>query len=119
MWEYDPRNERLRLVFESPDKKILDKPDNITVSPRGGIVLCEDGDFIPQRLQGLTPDGRIFPLAANNVRLSGEKNGLRGDFREQEWAGVCFSPDGEWLFANIQEPGITFAITGPWEKNFI
>ena len=25
-------------------------------------------------------------------------------------------PDGRWLFANIQTPGITFAITGPWEK---
>jgi secreted PhoX family phosphatase len=31
-----------------------------------------------------------------------------------EWAGACYSPDGQWLFVNIQSPGITFAITGPW-----
>jgi secreted PhoX family phosphatase len=35
------------------------------------------------------------------------------DYRQQEWAGATFSPDGEWLFVNIQTPGITFAITGP------
>ena len=33
-----------------------------------------------------------------------------------ETAGVIFSPDGEWLFLNIQTPGITLAITGPWHK---
>lgn len=34
---------------------------------------------------------------------------------QAEFTGACFSPDGETLFANIQDPGITFAITGPWE----
>jgi secreted PhoX family phosphatase len=29
-------------------------------------------------------------------------------------AGACDSPDGKWLFFNIQSPGITFAVTGPW-----
>jgi uncharacterized protein len=116
IWEYDPRNERIRLLYESPNSQALDAPDNICVSPRGGIVVCEDGDFVPQRLHGLTRDGRIFPLADNHVQLNGEKNGFRGDFRDQEWCGSCFSPDGKWLFANIQTPGITFAITGPWEE---
>ena len=32
-----------------------------------------------------------------------------------EFAGPRFSPDGKWLFVNIQVPGITCAITGPWE----
>ncbi len=114
VWEYDPRTEQLRLVFESPSAKVLEKPDNVTVSPRGGIVLCEDGDLAPQRLQGLTPDGRLFPFAANNVVLNGEKNGFKGDYRRQEWCGACFSPDGKWLFVNMQKPGITHAITGPW-----
>jgi hypothetical protein len=27
-----------------------------------------------------------------------------------------FGWTGEWLFINIQTPGITFAITGPWEE---
>ena len=31
-----------------------------------------------------------------------------------EFAGPTFSPDGQWLFVNIQVPGITCAITGPW-----
>jgi len=30
-----------------------------------------------------------------------------------EIAGPCFSPDGRWLFLNIQA-GITCAVTGPW-----
>ena len=30
--------------------------------------------------------------------------------------GPAFTPDGEVLFVNIQTPGITLAITGPWER---
>ena len=41
---------------------------------------------------------------------------FRGDFRGIEWAGACYSPDGKWLFANIQTAGITFVITGPWQE---
>ena len=33
----------LRLVFESPSPDILDSPDNIVLSPHGGLLLCEDG----------------------------------------------------------------------------
>jgi len=50
----------------------------------------------------------------DDVVLNGERNGIVGDFRGSEWAGVTYSPDGDWLFANIQSPGITVAITGPW-----
>jgi len=69
-----------------------------------------------QRLHGLTTQGVLFPLAENNMVMHGEKNGIKGDFRAEEWAGVCFSPDGEWLFANMQNPGLTVAITGPWKE---
>ena len=106
--------ETLTLIFESPNQATLDNPDNIAVSPRGGLILCEDGDLSGQRMQGLTLDGQIFPFAQNNVQLSGERNGISGDFRGSEWAGATFSKDGTWLFANLQSPGITFAITGPW-----
>jgi hypothetical protein len=116
VWEYNPRTEQLRLIFESPGARILDKPDNITVSPRGGIVLCEDGKTVSQRLQGLTPDGKLFPFAENNIVLKGEKNGFEGDYRIEDWCGACFSADGKWLFANIQGPGFSVAITGPWEN---
>nr|BBJ54585.1 hypothetical protein SAVMC3_72140 [Streptomyces avermitilis] len=33
-----------------------------------------------------------------------------------EFTGVTFSPDGRTLFANIQDPGIMLAITGPWKR---
>jgi secreted PhoX family phosphatase len=43
-------------------------------------------------------------------------NGITGNFAGSEFAGACYSPDGERLFANIQSPGITVAITGPWQN---
>jgi secreted PhoX family phosphatase len=116
VWEYNPTRDQLRLIFESPSFEVLDMPDNLTVSPRGGIVLCEDGKLPQQRLHGLTAQGELFTLAQNNIHLAGEKNGFKGDFRKYEWAGATFSPDGQWLFANIRMPGVTFAITGPWER---
>jgi hypothetical protein len=113
IWEYSPANETIRLLFQSPGAAVLNAPDNITVSPRGGLVLCEDGSGV-EFLHGLTIEGEIFPFAQNNVVLNGERNGFVGDYRGSEWAGACYSPDGKWLFANLQSPGITFAITGPW-----
>jgi secreted PhoX family phosphatase len=113
IWTYDPRRETISLLFQSPGAAVLNAPDNITVSPRGGLVLCEDGSG-EEFLHGLTVGGEIFPFAKNDVVLNGERNGIVGDFRGSEWAGACYSPDGEWLFANLQSPGITFAITGPW-----
>ena len=118
IWEYDPGEERIRLLFESPAAEVLDMPDNMCVGPRGGLVLCEDGggeDYV----RGLTTEGEIFPFVRNNVILAGERNGLEGDFREGEFAGATFSPDGKWLFVNAQSPGITFAITGPWGDQLI
>ncbi len=100
-------------MFESPSADVLNAPDNITVSPRGGLVLCEDGDG-DQFLHGLTVDGEIFQFAKNNTVLNGEQNGITGNFTGSEFAGACYSPDGDWLFVNIQTPGITLAITGPW-----
>jgi uncharacterized protein len=115
VWEYDPMEEIIRLVFQSPGADVLNNPDNITVSPRGGLVLCEDGSGV-EYLHGLTVNGEIFKFAQNNVVLNGERNGIIGNFTTGEWAGACYSPDGHWLFANLQSPGITFAITGPWKS---
>ena len=115
IWVYDPRNETMSLLFQSPGASVLNAPDNITVSPRGGLVLCEDGSG-EEFLHGLTVDGEIFQFAKNNVFLNGERNGITGDFRGSEFAGACYSPDGHWLFCNIQSPGITFAIRGPWKS---
>ncbi len=106
VWSYRPDVQggggMLTLVFESPGSEVLDYPDNLCVSPRGGILLCEDGggqNFV----RGLTPTGSLFDFALN----------LESD---SEFAGSTFSPDGRTLFLNIQNPGATFAIWGPWER---
>lgn len=114
VWFLDPAAGRLRVVFESAAAATLDNPDNMTLSPRGGLVLCEDGQSDPSRLHGLSSRGDLFTFAESDVVLAGEKNGISGDFRGSEWAGACFDPSGEWLFVNLQRPGITFAVTGPW-----
>lgn len=115
VWEIDPKNERLRLVFESPGPQLLNMPDNLCLSPRGGLAICEDGTMNPS-MQGLMRDGRIFRFARNAIKLAGERNGIIGDFTSRELAGVTYSPDGEWLFFNVQVPGITFGVTGPWAE---
>lgn len=119
VWEYTPATETLRLVFESPGWDILDYPDNLCVSPRGGLVLCEDGSGGANFVRGLTLDGEIFDFARQSVVLKGERNGFSGDFRSMEVAGVTFSPDGRWLLFNVQTPGITFAVTGPWANGVL
>jgi secreted PhoX family phosphatase len=115
VWEYDPAGEQLRLLFESPAAEVLDMPDNLAIHPKGAVMLCEDGKLTPQRLQILSPAGKLVPFAKNNLLVRGI-HGHEGDFRGSEWAGACFSRDGEWLFANIQRPGVTIAITGPWPE---
>ncbi|GJM10502.1 MAG: phosphatase [Lysobacteraceae bacterium] len=116
VFAYRPAENSIELLYQSPGRDVLDAPDNLTLSPRGGLVLCEDGSRYGSLMHGLTPAGELFSLAENNVELSGQHNGIEGDFRDSEWCGACFSDDGQWLFANIQTPGITFAITGPWSK---
>ena len=113
VFKYDPRAETLTMVYESPGASTLGNPDNCAWSPRGSLILCEDGGQTPQRMHGLTPDGTIFPFCENQVVLGGFK-GFTGDFRDNEFAGATFY--NEWLFVNIQTPGITFAITGPWDN---
>jgi uncharacterized protein len=122
VFEYDPREETLKLIYDAPNANDLDNPDNITVTPRGGLLLCEDAagnNFTEgERLVGLTLHGQTFTFAMNNINLTQDYNSVvrSGDYRQNEWAGACYSPDGHWLFVNIQTPGVTFAITGPWGR---
>lgn len=119
VFEYDPRSEYMRVLYASPSAGVLNNPDNLCVSPRGGLVVCEDGDGL-EYLHGLTTDGEIFQFALNNARIAGPVAGKTvkpGDYTGSEWAGSVFEPkNGNWLFANLQSPGITFAITGPWRR---
>lgn len=103
----------LTLIFESPSREVLDSPDNLCVSPRGGLVVCEDSQG-EQFLRGLTRHGEIFDF----VRTAGASS---------ETAGACFSPNGRTLFFNIQGgtsasttlAGGTYAIWGPWDKGVL
>ncbi len=105
VWAYDTRDATLRCVYQSEDRDVLDFPDNVTTSPRGTLVLCEDHDE-GNYLRGLTPEGDLFSIARNAMP------GREGD----EFAGSTFSPDGHTLFVNIQASrGLTFAIWGDWE----
>ena len=100
IWEYHLDHGELHLLYESPGGSVLDSPDNIAISPRGGIVLCEDDasdgnhaqpgenpdfDVSPfhggsrNRLVGLTIDGDAFPFAENA-------------FNEAELAGAVLEP---------------------------
>ncbi len=128
VWEFDPIAGTLLAIFVAGSQKVGDNIDNITASPRGGLVICEDGDSITDvygpgvRLLGLTADGDSYPIAKNSVDLvldqtvAAGKRIMPSDYRGEEWAGACFDPYGEVLFVNIQRPGITFAIWGPWER---
>ena len=115
----------LEAVFVSDSPESADRPDNVTISPRGGILLCEDGAN-PEgtdtglRLLGVTKKAETYALGVNNVvieeALPDRPAIAPNDYRGAEWAGVCFDPTGRWLFVNIQTPGITFAIEGPFWK---
>lgn len=111
VWAYDTRSSILRLVYQSPGPDVLDFPDNVTTSPRGTLVVCEDstGD---NYLRGLTPRGRLFDIALNRL-VSSTGTPRYAD----EFAGSTFSPDGHTLFVNIQASrGMSFAIWGPWRR---
>jgi secreted PhoX family phosphatase len=92
-------------------------------------VICEDGAGA-QFLRGLTRSGEIFDFARNI------QNTL-------EFAGACFSPDGQTLFVNLygrptvrtvtpygdpilapvgpesHERALTLAIWGPWGSGLL
>ncbi|MGK6308974.1 PhoX family protein [Variovorax sp. DT-64] len=128
VWEYDLATGLLKAVFVSLDAVAANNPDNITISPRGGVLLCEDGGGVDEghgrveRLVGLTRDGASFVFARHNVVLGADqiasagKTVAPGDYRGSEFCGACFDPAGKVLFVNVQSPGITFAIWGPWAR---
>ena len=98
IFRYSPQQETVELFLESPGTKTLDYPDNLTLAPFGDLIVCEDGKG-EQRLIGITPQGEMYQLARNALNNS-------------EFAGVCFAPDGQTMFVNIYNPGMTLAIWG-------
>jgi uncharacterized protein len=107
VWAYDPNAQTLTLEVRfalntdsSSDNP--DGPDNITVTPHGGLMLAEDGNGV-QHLVAIDREGDARVFARNRLDLA-------------EFTGVCFSPDGKTMFTNFQDAGLCFAITGPFGK---
>lgn len=97
---------KLSLFLESADKVSFNYGDNVTVTPNGHLLVCEDQytNTVSNHLKGVQSNGEIYDFA--KVRW------------QTESAGVCFSPDGSTLFVNLYSPTTTLAISGPWD-NFI
>jgi secreted PhoX family phosphatase len=124
VFQYDPAAEKVWVVYESPGYDFFSGPDNLIVSPRGSLVICEDRLDLKkdgQHVVGLTREGELFSFCQVNSRLSDDFGGhdLADTFVTSEWAGACFSEDGEWMFLNVYKPGVTLAITGPWQEGYI
>ncbi|OLE27892.1 MAG: hypothetical protein AUI36_31415 [Cyanobacteria bacterium 13_1_40CM_2_61_4] len=100
VWRLELASQELSLAVEPNDMALLDGPDNLTVAPNGDLLVCEDGKD-ENFLVGITREGRLYRMA---------KNACNGS----ELCGACFSVDRRTLFVNIQNPGTTFAIEGPW-----
>ncbi|KPF79650.1 hypothetical protein IP88_01810 [alpha proteobacterium AAP81b] len=135
VWAYRPSTTNpdqgtLTLVYAAANRIAGNNPDNICVSPTGGILYMEDGSAVVDefgagnRVMGLTNAGLAYIFCKNNVQLSaanlaatgrtGQVN--PGDYRGFEFCGGTFDPSGRTFYVNIQTPGITFAITGPWAR---
>ncbi|MGW5361094.1 alkaline phosphatase PhoX [Actinopolymorpha pittospori] len=105
VWFLDPSRDtielKLRFAYTPGDQDSdPDGPDNITVSPFGGVILAEDGEGA-SHLAGANDRGEAFFFARN-------------DLNDSEFTGPNFSRNKKILFANIQSPGHVFAIQGPF-----
>lgn len=124
LWQYIPSftgGGTLVLVFESPNGSVLDSPDNLCVTPSGGILFCEDdasGDSDTHPLApGITDINRLIGMGRSGEPFEFAVNILN----DSEFAGACFSPDGDILFVNVfgtgaVGSGMTCAIIGPWRR---
>ncbi|MDP9421334.1 MAG: PhoX family protein [Pseudomonadota bacterium] len=133
VWIYTPSKSNpergsLKLIYAAAARVAGNNPDNIVFSPRGGLLSCDDGTSVDDgfgpgnRMMGYTAAGEAYIFGKNNIMLTDAdiaKMGRTGqfaadDYRDQEFAGATFDPTGHTLFVNIQTPGLTAAIRGPW-----
>jgi secreted PhoX family phosphatase len=105
VWFLDPHRDTIELklcfAYTAADQDSdPDGPDNITVSPFGGVILAEDGEGA-SHLVGANDRGEAFFFARNELN-------------DSEFTGPNFTKQKDILFANIQTPGHVFAIKGPF-----
>lgn len=116
---YFPYSEQLHSDSADPETALglsrdlsFDGPDGCHVSPYGSLVLTEDGNTANHMLSWTRETG-AQAIARNLIVL--EKTDAGANVYS-EMTGPTFSPDGLVLFGNVQEPGHTFVIRGPWRK---
>ena len=107
IFRYLPASNTLELFYEGTEPGKMESPDNIVVTPWGDLWFAEDetiegGDTV-NRVVGITPDRQVYVFARNRLN-------------DSEFAGPTFSTDGKTFFVNYQNPGITFAIWGPFRR---
>lgn len=102
IYRYTPATNTLELFYESSDRNDLKSPDNLVITPWGDVWIAEDGSGV-NRIIGITPEGNPYVFLENAMNGS-------------EVAGPTFSVDGNTFFVNMQSPGITFAIWGPFAR---
>ena len=116
VWEvYEFRIEGMDFWVDVADGQVTIRPGH---APRNADLLVETDletfmgiGFGAIRPEDATESGRTYPLARNEMNT-----GTAEKPEYSEFTGPTFSSDGKVLFVNIQTPGITLAITGPWEK---
>lgn len=110
VWAHDIRAGTIERLFDrsvAPDSS-LDAVDNVTVSPTGDVLVCEDGGNMEIGI--ITTRREVAPL----IRFEGR------DHEGSEVCGVVFSPDGDRLYCTSQRafggPGAVYEISGPFNR---
>lgn len=108
VWDLDIAAGTLGVLYQrslDPSAQLAE-PDNVGVSPAGGVVVAEDADNLEVVL--LTPDGVAAPI----VRITGQWL--------TEVTGPAFEPLGRRLYLSSQRggrAGITYEVEGPFRAD--
>ncbi len=118
IWEFDPKAQTLRLVYQSTNAAVLQAPDNLVYAPHTGDLWVQEDGADEQFVRGITQDGRIYDFAGTLLN-------------DTEFCGGVFSPDGSTFFLSQQggrglqnaspseidaAGGVTYAIWGPFAR---
>jgi secreted PhoX family phosphatase len=109
IWMLDITTQSLTILYDDDmfDEPVLRGVDNITVSPRGDVLVAEDADDM--QLVAITPTGGIEPV----LQIVGHEL--------SEITGPAFDPSGRRLYfssqrgsTNTNDGGVTYELSGPF-----
>ena len=110
VWAYDTKVQSIAIIYDDdfPQAPPLTGVDNVTVSPRGDVLVAEDGGSM--QIVAITPERKIIPI----VQVVGHE--------KSEITGPAFAPTGMRLYFSSQRGetgkpgnGVTFEISGPFQ----